>query len=270
MFAALIAPGSMLVATRVSAARLDWGQSRPSRLTGVYSDVQQILGACVAVSLLAACSSSKTDTTTSSTGSAAMSMNDPFANGAADKVFFDFDQAVIRDDARSTLDTQADWLNRNKSVNVQIAGDCDERGTEEYNIALGNRRALRRRELPRRQRGRAEPHDHHQLRQGSSDRPRFHRGSLGAEPQRHHVGPLSARLVRLPVSVRRSAVVTRLAGLVRRELVRRELVRRELAVPCRVPPSHCPVHSPGHSRNPTPQLTPQLTTPCQTARGRLY
>jgi peptidoglycan-associated lipoprotein len=104
----------------------------------------KILGACVAVSLLAACSSSKTDTTTSSTGSATTttSMNDPFASGAADKIFFDFDQSVIRDDARSTLDTQADWLNRNKTVSVQIAGDCDERGTEEYNIALGNRRAF--------------------------------------------------------------------------------------------------------------------------------
>ena len=102
----------------------------------------KLLGAFVAVSLLAACSSSKTDTSTSSTGSAAMSMRDPFASGAADKIFFDFDQAVIRDDARSTLDTQADWLNRNKTVTVQIAGDCDERGTEEYNIALGNRRAF--------------------------------------------------------------------------------------------------------------------------------
>src|SRR4029079_17939101 len=65
---------------------------------------------------------------------------DPLAGGG-DKIFFDFDQSVIRDDARPVLDSQADWLNRNKSVNVQIAGDCDERGTEEYNIALGNRRA---------------------------------------------------------------------------------------------------------------------------------
>jgi peptidoglycan-associated lipoprotein len=102
----------------------------------------KILGAFLAVSLLAACSSSKTDTSSTTTGSAAMSMRDPFASGAADKIFFDFDQAVIRDDARSTLDTQADWLNRNKAVSVQIAGDCDERGTEEYNIALGNRRAF--------------------------------------------------------------------------------------------------------------------------------
>jgi peptidoglycan-associated lipoprotein len=110
----------------------------------------KILGALAAVSLLAACSSSSTDTATRSTygaggagsaGSGAMTAGNPLAGGAGDKVFFDFDQAVIRDDARPVLDSQANWLNSNKSVNVQIAGDCDERGTEEYNLALGNRRA---------------------------------------------------------------------------------------------------------------------------------
>jgi peptidoglycan-associated lipoprotein len=101
----------------------------------------KILGACVAVSLLAACSSSDKQTASqSSTGSAASATLGPLANGG-DKIFFDFDAAVIRDDARGTLDSQADWLNRNKTVAIQIAGDCDERGTEEYNLALGSRRA---------------------------------------------------------------------------------------------------------------------------------
>jgi peptidoglycan-associated lipoprotein len=101
----------------------------------------KIFGALAVVSLLAACSSSSTDTSSSSTnGSATVSVRDPLAGGG-DKIFFDFDQSVIRDDARSVLDGQAAWLNNNKTVNVQIAGDCDERGTEEYNIALGNRRA---------------------------------------------------------------------------------------------------------------------------------
>jgi peptidoglycan-associated lipoprotein len=101
----------------------------------------KILGACIAVSLLAACSSSDTSSSSSTTGSANLASRDPLAGGGGDKVFFDFDQAVIRDDARATLDGQASWLNRNQNVNVQIAGDCDERGTEEYNIALGSRRA---------------------------------------------------------------------------------------------------------------------------------
>jgi peptidoglycan-associated lipoprotein len=101
----------------------------------------KLLGALAAVCLLAACSSHRTESSSSSSGSASMSTGNPLAGGGGDKIFFDFDQAVIRDDARPTLDGQADWLNRNKNVSVQIAGDCDERGTEEYNIGLGNRRA---------------------------------------------------------------------------------------------------------------------------------
>jgi len=103
----------------------------------------KIFGALAAVSLLAACSShSDTASNSSATsGSAGLAMRDPLAGGG-DKIFFDFDQSVIRDDARSTLDSQAAWLSGNPTVNVQIAGDCDDRGTEEYNIALGNRRAF--------------------------------------------------------------------------------------------------------------------------------
>jgi peptidoglycan-associated lipoprotein len=104
----------------------------------------KILGACLAVSLLAACSSSDKSSSASASsgaGNANMAMRDPLAAVNADKIYFDYDQSVLRDDARATLDNQAAWLNQNKTVNVQIAGDCDERGTEEYNIALGSRRA---------------------------------------------------------------------------------------------------------------------------------
>jgi peptidoglycan-associated lipoprotein len=100
----------------------------------------KILGAIAAVSMLAACSHPDA-TSSSSTSGAGLAGGSPFAGGGGDKVFFDFDQSVIRDDARPTLDNQAAWLTRNQSVTVQIAGDCDERGTEEYNIALGSRRA---------------------------------------------------------------------------------------------------------------------------------
>jgi peptidoglycan-associated lipoprotein len=58
-----------------------------------------------------------------------------------DRVFFDFDKSNLRPDARATLDKQAAWLQKYPQVNVQIAGNCDERGTEEYNLALGQRRA---------------------------------------------------------------------------------------------------------------------------------
>lgn len=55
--------------------------------------------------------------------------------------FFDYDKADLRDDARSALSTNADWLKKNQTVQFLIEGHCDERGTTEYNLALGDRRA---------------------------------------------------------------------------------------------------------------------------------
>ncbi len=60
----------------------------------------------------------------------------PLAN-----VYFDYDKAVIRDDAKPVLETNAAWLKRFKTVKILIEGHCDERGTEEYNMALGEKRA---------------------------------------------------------------------------------------------------------------------------------
>jgi len=54
---------------------------------------------------------------------------------------FDFDKSNLSDNARTILDKHAAWLNKNKMVNITIEGDCDERGTAEYNLALGQRRA---------------------------------------------------------------------------------------------------------------------------------
>jgi peptidoglycan-associated lipoprotein len=60
---------------------------------------------------------------------------------AGDRIFFATDQSTLNDQARATLDRQADWLQRNPTVSVWAAGNCDERGTQEYNLALGQRRA---------------------------------------------------------------------------------------------------------------------------------
>ena len=60
---------------------------------------------------------------------------------AGDRVFFDTDAYTIRADAVDTLAKQADWLNRYQAVKVRIEGNCDERGTREYNFGLGARRA---------------------------------------------------------------------------------------------------------------------------------
>lgn len=58
-------------------------------------------------------------------------------------VYFDFDQATLRDDARSVLNRHAEVLKANPRVNLLVEGHCDERGTQDYNLALGERRAER-------------------------------------------------------------------------------------------------------------------------------
>jgi peptidoglycan-associated lipoprotein len=55
--------------------------------------------------------------------------------------FFDYDQAVLRSDAREALSTDAGWLKKYPSTRLLVEGHCDERGTEEYNLSLGDRRA---------------------------------------------------------------------------------------------------------------------------------
>ena len=57
-------------------------------------------------------------------------------------IYFDFDQASVRSDQFSRLEQNADYLNNNPSAKVIIQGNCDERGTNEYNLALAERRAL--------------------------------------------------------------------------------------------------------------------------------
>lgn len=57
------------------------------------------------------------------------------------KVFFEFDKYRLTPEARSTLEQNAKWLRQHPDVKVQIEGHCDERGTIEYNLALGERRS---------------------------------------------------------------------------------------------------------------------------------
>lgn len=58
-----------------------------------------------------------------------------------DMVHFDYDSAELKDDWKTILTGHAEWLKNHPTVNVQVEGHCDERGTDEYNIALGQRRA---------------------------------------------------------------------------------------------------------------------------------
>ncbi len=70
-----------------------------------------------------------------------------FVINVGDRVYFDFDKSEIRSDAAPVLRSQASWLVRYPAVRVRIEGNCDERGTREYNFALGARRAAAVREF---------------------------------------------------------------------------------------------------------------------------
>jgi peptidoglycan-associated lipoprotein len=58
-----------------------------------------------------------------------------------DPIYFDFDKSFIREDAKPALQKSADYMKKNKDAKIQVQGNCDERGTSEYNMALGDRRA---------------------------------------------------------------------------------------------------------------------------------
>ncbi len=104
----------------------------------------KILGAFAAVALLAACSSddkmATPGTTAATSGIVAGSQEDLVAN-VGDRVFYDLNKSALKTEGKATLDRQAAWLAKWAKNNVQVAGNCDERGTSEFNIALGNRRA---------------------------------------------------------------------------------------------------------------------------------
>ena len=97
------------------------------------------IAAIAALMFMAACSSEQAAgpaSTTVTPGSIA-----DFKQNVGDRVYFDFDQSVVREDGRQTLNKQAEWLKKYTNYPITIEGKCDERGTREYNLALGERRA---------------------------------------------------------------------------------------------------------------------------------
>ncbi len=66
---------------------------------------------------------------------------DEFVIDVGDRVFFDTDKSDLRATARKTLERQAAWLQKYPNYTISVEGHCDERGTREYNLALGDRRA---------------------------------------------------------------------------------------------------------------------------------
>jgi peptidoglycan-associated lipoprotein len=96
--------------------------------------------AVLAMIVVASCSSEQQTATATTTTVTPGSIAD-FKQNVGDRVFFDFDSSTLRDDGRQTLNRQAEWLKKYTNYPVTIAGHCDERGTREYNLALGERRA---------------------------------------------------------------------------------------------------------------------------------
>ncbi|MCR9268979.1 MAG: peptidoglycan-associated lipoprotein Pal [Henriciella sp.] len=80
------------------------------------------------------------DTMPAVTGPVRGSLED-FQVNVGDRVYFDLDQYRLTTDAQNILKRQAAWLASYPNVNILVAGNCDERGTREYNLALGERRA---------------------------------------------------------------------------------------------------------------------------------
>jgi peptidoglycan-associated lipoprotein len=74
-------------------------------------------------------------------GAAAPGSQQDFVVNVGDRVFFETDSSELTEQARATLDKQAQWLNNYNRYAFTIEGHADERGTREYNIALGARRA---------------------------------------------------------------------------------------------------------------------------------
>jgi peptidoglycan-associated lipoprotein len=103
-----------------------------------------LLAALAAASLLAACSNTEEAANTGGAGGAGGirpgSQEDLVAN-VGDRVFFDTDRSTIRADQRPVLERQARWMQTHGAVQVMVEGHADERGTREYNLALGQRRA---------------------------------------------------------------------------------------------------------------------------------
>jgi peptidoglycan-associated lipoprotein len=94
---------------------------------------------------MAGCASKKTPNSAGElglgAGAATPGSAQDFTVNVGDRIFFDTDSSSVRADAQQTLARQAQWLNKYSSYRIVVEGHADERGTREYNLALGARRA---------------------------------------------------------------------------------------------------------------------------------
>jgi peptidoglycan-associated lipoprotein len=114
-------------------------------LSKIYKNTLLILAACLVLSACATKKEVATDTAIQGqmqsdvyTGTDSVEY---LADGVPDRVFFATNETILTTASRETLRAQAAWLRKNSSINVVLEGHADERGTREYNLALGERRA---------------------------------------------------------------------------------------------------------------------------------
>jgi peptidoglycan-associated lipoprotein len=113
---------------------------------GMQTVMRLIRGAKFAVAIaatlaIAACANKNVDLANSTMNSATPGSQQDFVVNVGDRVFFETDSTDLTPQARATLDKQAQWLSQYNRYTFTIEGHADERGTREYNIALGARRA---------------------------------------------------------------------------------------------------------------------------------
>ena len=110
-------------------------------ISKIFKNTLLILTACL---VLSACATQKKASVGSQMQGDVYTGTDTvkyLADGVADRVFFATNETVLTTASRETLRAQAGWLRKNSNINVVLEGHADERGTREYNLALGERRA---------------------------------------------------------------------------------------------------------------------------------
>jgi peptidoglycan-associated lipoprotein len=113
-------------------------------LSKIYKNTLLILAACLVLSACATKKELATDAIQGQMQSDVYTGTDSveyLADGVPDRVFFATNETILTTASRETLRSQAAWLRKNSSINVVLEGHADERGTREYNLALGERRA---------------------------------------------------------------------------------------------------------------------------------
>ena len=110
-------------------------------ISKILNNTLLVLASCL---ILTACASKKVETTGGEMQGDVYIGTDSveyLAEGVKDRVFFATNESILTTASRETLRAQAAWLRKNSSINVVLEGHADERGTREYNLALGERRA---------------------------------------------------------------------------------------------------------------------------------